>query len=948
MGDAPSIRGATIPFVGRERELATISAALGAGVAGRASVVLVTGDAGLGKTRLISEALEAVGGSAQVAYGVCSGFLGGSAPYGPWVTVADDLLTAEGDDRVQACRSLGVDPGLLGDVVPALGAERMDFAASRVVAALVQLVRAAGRARPTVVVLEDIHFADEASLSVLVNLTPLLRRETVAIVVSSRPPGPGLSPALGQALDALLRSPAAVEINLEALPSEATARLLDVAGVDESRRSAIARRAQGNVFLLTELLRSDTAELSDRARRVLRSSVDVLPADAVTAAELVALSPTVMPPRRLEETLTALGVGEPADAVSACVRAGVLVSSEAGDLTTRHDLLGDVLRAGLTEGRRRHLHLALMGPDPEAESSAWPPTAMAWHADQAAREDLAELWHWRAAAASTRVGAYAEALAHLDRVRSLAGRADSTPTEIPSEVDLWLLTARASVLAGDPASALELMDAVPTSVKSVPQARVDLFRAEAEYMIGRLDRANELAAAAEQHLDSDEERLDALVVLARSAGSLSAARLEAAVATRAEMYADRLETAKASALAAFVVGSSRTWPVAEPAEVTRDLGRVASDLLSVGELDLYADTMSNLSARHWSNGREDLADSVLVEALRNVDGASPHQVPSAEWLRAQHANVCELQGRWAEAIELLDQVELTSEVLAASVYRSHVRNRIEVLAAGVAPIGPTDESPALDVLGEAAVLEDAFWSRSTQRGAELARHMKVDPHIDPEFHHQVWLGVRALAEEQPPDLERMDELIARVETASGAPASRPAMLALTRAERDRALGVAGAEAWLQHAESLDKAIRPYPAAYARYRAAEGLLEDGRKTELEEPLRRAHEVADRLPIPALRERIEELARRARLSLTASPTGVPSEGGPWELLTEREREILTLVTRGLSNGEIAAELFISRKTASVHVSNILRKLGVDSRHAAADLVAPRRRTDPGPDD
>jgi DNA-binding CsgD family transcriptional regulator len=150
--------------------------------------------------------------------------------------------------------------------------------------------------------------------------------------------------------------------------------------------------------------------------------------------------------------------------------------------------------------------------------------------------------------------------------------------------------------------------------------------------------------------------------------------------------------------------------------------------------------------------------------------------------------------------------------------------------------------------------------------------------------------------------------------------------------------------WAEAADAWDELGCPWPAAYARWRLAEALLERGAPhEEAAVPLRRAWATARGLGALPLRAEIELLARRARIALApvaADPAEAPAaqSAAPGDELglTPREREVLTLVAEGRTNRQIAEALFISDKTASVHVSNILAKLGVANRAEAAATV------------
>ena len=157
------------------------------------------------------------------------------------------------------------------------------------------------------------------------------------------------------------------------------------------------------------------------------------------------------------------------------------------------------------------------------------------------------------------------------------------------------------------------------------------------------------------------------------------------------------------------------------------------------------------------------------------------------------------------------------------------------------------------------------------------------------------------------------------------------------AEAARPGGAAGGQdadalsGWDAAAGAWNHLGQPYPLAHALLRAAQAAMDCGDRDGAAERLARAAPLADGLGAGPLREQIGSLARRARL-------GVPAAGQPPELLglTAREIQVLRLVATGCSTRDIAAELFISGKTASVHVSNILAKLGATSRTEAAAIA------------
>jgi DNA-binding CsgD family transcriptional regulator/tetratricopeptide (TPR) repeat protein len=185
-------------------------------------------------------------------------------------------------------------------------------------------------------------------------------------------------------------------------------------------------------------------------------------------------------------------------------------------------------------------------------------------------------------------------------------------------------------------------------------------------------------------------------------------------------------------------------------------------------------------------------------------------------------------------------------------------------------------------------------------------------------------------------LARADVLVAAARSdASAVSPNAAGWLAVAEAEYERAGGTARPSSWSDAASIWDRLERPPVAAYCRWRQAEALVSIGAsRTEAGVPLRAAYEVATQLGARPLLREIEMLAQRARLDLRPP---VASSAQPRPLgLTSREEEVLSLIARGYTDREIAATLVISAKTASVHVSHILRKLGAPNRREAAAIA------------
>src|SRR6266480_1069199 len=213
----------------------------------------------------------------------------------------------------------------------------------------------------------------------------------------------------------------------------------------------------------------------------------------------------------------------------------------------------------------------------------------------------------------------------------------------------------------------------------------------------------------------------------------------------------------------------------------------------------------------------------------------------------------------------------------------------------------------------------------------------------------VWLGTRAEADEAHRLRARHREIperitarcaeLARMAADLPAPSQFPVLLAyrsLVTAEHGRAIGPPDGSAWAAAADAWRAVGHPYQLSYALLRLAEACLAGGDRDTAAGTLREAHAIAERLGAAPIAADSAALARRARISLTAVPAPEREDELARLGLTGREREILLLVAAGHTNREIAQALFISPKTAGVHVSNILAKLGVNGRVEAAAVA------------
>jgi DNA-binding SARP family transcriptional activator/predicted ATPase len=384
-------------LVGREEQLAVLDAILAGAAAGRGRLVLVTGEPGIGKTRLAEEAARrAVAQDLQVAWGRC--YEGEGAPaFWPWVQVVRELLAdvAPGKLGVLLGRSGGEFSQLLPELKELLpGVEPppvVELAAARFrfYQAVTELLRRLGGARPLLVVVDDLHWADTGSLGLLAFLAAELRATRLAVLATYRDVEVAAGQPLAETLGALARQPVVERMALGGLGEAEVARL--VATTIGSRPGerlvrAVHERTEGNPFFVTELLRllqsegslaADDAVAAARreipvgVREVLQRRLARLP-EQTNAVLLIGAVAGRDFDLDLVEAVTQLEEERALDAVEAAVVAGLVVEDEeaVGRYRFAHGLVGETIYEQLSRARRARLHarvgtalLELHGPD---------------------------------------------------------------------------------------------------------------------------------------------------------------------------------------------------------------------------------------------------------------------------------------------------------------------------------------------------------------------------------------------------------------------------------------------------------------------------------------------------------------------------------------------------------------------------------------------------------
>jgi DNA-binding NarL/FixJ family response regulator len=946
--------------VGRDFELGLLERAVERAAVGEPSTVLLSGDPGIGKSTLLTEVARRAG--AELFAGRCVHVGGDAIPLAPLV----DLIR-----QIQRRR----DP----DTLPSF-AQLVDVATSEagrtgdLFSLALRLLGELGIDAPVVVGFDDLHWGDAGTWDVFEHLARNVVDERVVLVGSYRTDEVARNPALRRRIAELSRLGGIERIALGGLDRNAVAlHAAAILGIPAppSLVDELLRRGEGNPFFTEELaaahLAGETipALLSD----LLAADIGALdPAGRHVLAALAAVGRDADP----ELLSRIIDVDEPTmeAAVRAAIDAHLVVVDPASDAYRfRHPLIGEVAYAAALPTERRRLHrsiAAVMEDEPRFTLTATDAAGeRALHLDRAGDEEAA-FGALFAAADSAESVAPATCLAHLERLLELWARhatAEHEPLLIPrlwQAADLASATGRTDRAVDLARRAIAESEAGRTcaAVGDAPMgpgwARERLGRFL--WSSGAMQESAEAYALAASLLDDDT---DAGPDAALAYAGLAQAELMFCRFAGAEHWARRaLETARTD---------DRTTRSA----AMRVLGVVevlAGDVeLGLGHSRAAVD--SGLAPHQWAlssamHGVVLFECGRTEEALRAaLDGAAVSQRAGFEnSFGSFHAGLaarCLVQlGRWDEAAETLagaaalDATPIGAIQLdAAAVQLAARRGKADDAAALAERLVAHPHDPFSDAIISSALLDAELAAHHWERAIALAtRALDPAPGVDQRLMARftsglVWATVEhALdrrARQEPVDVTGVrSELDARLRAARRAPSAAGDAAAADLALADAMialLGTADAQAFADAAAAAERIGDTWQAALARLYEAGAASAAGVASQAVDALRSAYQTAARLGAEPLLADIEALGRRARISLEAPSAPPLGERETIRLgLTSREAEVLGLVAVGKTNREIGVELFVSEKTASVHVSNILRKLGVSSRVEAAAIA------------
>jgi len=939
-------RGGTSPvLVGREAELGLLEGAFAETLAGAARAVLLGGEAGIGKTRLVEEfAAEARSRGARLLLGGCLELGVDGFPFAPFTAVLRQLVRELGADGV--AELVGGRASALARLLPEFGEPDGDDSGhhqARLFELVLTLLDRLAQRGPVVLVIEDAHWADRSSRDLLAFLVRNLGAvAALMVVVTYRADELHRGHPLRLLLAELDRLERVSRHEIERLTRHEVGELMArLRGAEPSsgRVAEFYARSEGNPLFVEALMDADgsiACELPESLRDLLLAGVERLPEETRELLRVASAGGA-----RIEHRLLAAVSGLDERALTRLLRpavAGNVLVVEGEGYRFRHALIREAIHDDLLPGEHTRLHTRY-AEALENDGTLVPPGRCAaelahhWHA--AHNLEWALISAWKAGQEADRAAAYAEELRMLERVLELWERVPDAERKIGSgRVEVLRQAVRAADWAGDSERGIRLAsEALKETRDPLLQAWLLERRGGLRHRLGRPDWVEDLQRAAElvPSEPPSAERAQVLASLAKhhlngSGTEVARKALEEAL-DAARAVGDRLSEAHALLTLACGLedakyeegpGEGYSWEVLEQAE------RIAVELGAEQPLLRVA-----INRSHFLEGAGRSAEAVEA-AARGIERAKEIGLfrSQGSFLSVNLAESLHSLGRWDEAVSAVEEALETDPPRAHKACLALLRGEIG-LARGEAEAAER----ALEVayrFGRWKIdqriqehypvlrLEAGLRLHQGDRRAALAA---LEPVLlgtnRPDDSRYAWpvLAVGAAACAAEADLEPLLARAAR--TAARGPVQR-AWALVFRAEAARITGED--PRWDDAAAAWAEVGNPYLRARALHRAAEHAAARGERGRALEGLVEAAALAGELRAAPLRSAAEDLRRRLGAA--------PSHG-----LTARELEVLERLAEGGSNKEIAEALFISAKTASVHVSNILGKLGVSSRTEAA---------------
>jgi len=936
-------------LIGREPEMGALADSYQLAGESKPQAVIISGEAGLGKTRLVQEFQHGLPHEARVLVGQCVDLGPLATPYAPIVAILRALAADIGVAALMELAGPGGDA--LALLLPEAGvAGRPGPSPNRVLEAVSTVFEKASVSRPLVVVVEDLHWADDSTLAILRFILRAFNGGRFLLAMTYRSDDLHRGHPLKAFLAEAERGRYVKAVALARLDRGQVRQLMEAAtedAVDFEFVENVFARSDGIPFFVEELLGlGDCAAPGD-----LPSSLkDLLLARYERLEEPVQYFLRVLAAGgvSVRHSQAELAFDHPQEEFEASARAAQrarLIDVDGECYSFRHALVREAIHADLLPGERTRFHTRY---------------AQALEAAGAIHRDAAEIaFHWDAANDVEKT--FASSLAAMAQAR--ANFAYSTAAKMGERaLELWDRVIDPSVVAGIPQYRLMARTAAAHSLAGDGERSLAVIRlAAADPSATGTDRARLLAAQA-RYLGfnakpgSDALLLEAIELTPPGSDDILRASLLNSLAARYMLEARLQQAVETSTAALSLSSSSGNAAEQSIAANLRGVSRINAGDIAGGRRDLEAaeklaqgDTQALLRFRvNYSDILNllglytesiQVAEAGIVKARERGEERTSGAILSSNAVDPLFA-----RGDWASAQALLDRNLSLSPPSSFHAYL--LRSRIwSTLWGGDVPGAEALFRQWQPLLRALAGVEMQSRLHLATLGAELAwAGGRLDAAwqeacflLDPEFlplpgYDLPLLAVaaRVLAARRRAGA-RIDDDAGRLRAVLDRDSfwpTHPAWQALFDAELGGP-GLDGGELAAWHRAGTFSAVLPaHLGPYIAWRTGQAEFASGRRSEAAATLSAAVEGAEGLGALLSARLARNFAAQAGLSLDG-----PKQRHGGDGLTERERQVLALVAGGLSNRQIGEQLFISAKTASVHVSAIMRKLGVSSRIEAA---------------
>ncbi len=992
-------------MIGRDADLARLNERLDEVRAGAPFTVIIGGEAGIGKTRLIREFQAGLPDDVRLLAGQCVDLGSVASPYSPVKTALRTLIADEGAERVLEAVGPGrvalvallpelaaAEPAPALPATPPVGPQSSSgVATGQLHEAIAVLLETFSRERPIVLVIEDLHWIDAASLALLRFLTRALGSSRVLTVLTYRTEDVTRGHPVRDFLSEAERDRWVERRDLGRLTKAQVRKLARSMMVDEAPTNAaldtVYRRSDGVPFFVEELVGidgcSDEGLVPDTLRELLLARYERLPESAQELLRLISTGGVRVSHALLSEVYT--GSADELDAAARqCVNAGVL-TIEGDDYAFRHALVREAILSDLLPGERARFHARYA----EAYERA---------AAAGTRRLAAEIsYHWlgahdhaRASPATMQAMREARAAAAYATAAQLGERALSLWDVVPDPVGaagmgkLELMGRTASHLrnAGEGERSLALVKAALAECPVDDPQYPRLLRDKGLYLAnvgrpGSIEVLEEALAALDARGDTGPSDLRATTLTALAGRLMIDGRLDDAVefADRALEVADAIGSARYSSIATNIAGISRA-----------DRGDVENGLAMVERARELADGDGAALLRYWVNASDQLyligryheAVALAEEGLA-ASRAQGVERSSGVILASNAVDPLFALGEWERAEKLIERalaldptapfaVYMQRARIWAMLWRGHTERANELYRsvrptmAAIMQVEMQTRLSAGRVAAELALANDDLPGAWREARAILLEKLKPLAGYALPF---LWVAARvvaavrarpgsvteSIAAEVDEAVPRLRSLLERLDYWPTHAVWAPLFEAeLAAASEGAGAGVPGTDiaAWRVAVEAVAAPAAPgFLVPYALLRQGEAELAVADRAAARTSLQTALELAETGGVTSVHDRILRLASTAGIALDGVGGGagfvVPTGGiagsaasdadaAATAELTARERQVLELIAEGLSNRQIGERLFISGKTASVHVSAILRKLGAATRTEA----------------